>query len=531
MNLIEIPIVKTSYNSAIVEAYINQSEKLSTFYPNGFGLDGIIKNAKEKWLDVEKREILIEVIQSQYAQSNIDIKGSLVEKNIKLLTSQNTFTITAGQQIHAYLGPMFVAFKLLSAAAVAEACNAKDQSNNYVPVFWMATEDHDFEEVSTVKLFGETFTWQKSINLLSAVGKLPTDGLELMGDQMIAKFQNDPDTAEVITTMQKIYGECTNFADATRKILHYYFQSTGIVILDANDALLKKIFTPIIEQEIENPKPELIDKYTKQLEDNGFKKQISARESNLFLFINENRERLQINGDNYKTAISEQLFTKAELHQLLKTNPEAFSPNVALRPLYQEYILPNVAYISGGSEMVYWFQIKGLFEYYQINYPNVWLRKSGIILSNKIAESITKAGLTIEDMFLLDKELTDKITHSIGTTNAELFQVLEAMHENFDLLEQKYRQSNLFNKNTLESLKVLKSNIIQLTKKIEEEKEELIAQSPLFSKVLKIQDNYFKNKQERDLPLLLQLKNTPLFKSEHLYNYYIFNTNLLLYLA
>ena len=205
---------------------------------------------------------LVEVLKDQYIQSNIDIKNTTVGKNIESLLLKNTYTITAGQQIHAYLGPMFVAYKLLSAVALASACQTLDPDNNYVPVFWMATEDHDFEEISSIHLFGETFTWQKPVNTNAAVGSLSTAGLDLLGEQIKAKFKNDPETEAVIQKMQNIYNEIPNFAAATRKIIHHFFESTGIVVLDANEARLKSIFSPVLAKEIAHPQPELIDQYS-----------------------------------------------------------------------------------------------------------------------------------------------------------------------------------------------------------------------------------------------------------------------------
>jgi len=530
MTPVEIQINKTFYNSPIIDAYNNQSDLLSPFYPNGFDIDGIIYSTKNKHFESNHRNILVEVLKDQYQQSNIDLKKSSVGKNIEDLRLTNSFTITAGQQIHAFLGPMFVAYKLLSAVALASECKAKDATNNYIPVFWMATEDHDFEEISHIHLFGETFSWEKPITFNAAVGTLSTNGLNTLGNQIVEKFKNDPETVAVIQKMQTIYDEIPNFADATRKIIHHFFESTGIVILDANDARLKTIFSPILKKEIENPQPELKDKYSNYLENNGFKKQINTRESNLFLFHKGNRERLKMKADNYETADSIAVYTKSQLLELLVTNPESFSPNVALRPLYQESILPNLAYISGGSEMIYWYQIMGLFEYYDISYPNVWLRKSGMTLSNKMAENISKAGLSIEDMFGKENDLTALIAKSLNTNNTELFAQLTAIQEIIKSFESTYRTSKIFNKGTLGYIKSLKEDINRLNKKIEEEQNDLLNESPLFSKIFKIQENFFRSKQERDLPLFTQLKNTTLFKSEDLYNYYIINANLLVFL-
>lgn len=531
MNQIEIPIINTSYNSPIVEAYINQSDFLKPFYPSGFDVNGIIASAKNKDFESNKRSVLVEVLKEQYKQADIDLTDNLVGKNIAALNSKNTFTITAGQQIHAYLGPMFVAYKLLSAVALAAACVTKNPDNNYVPVFWMATEDHDFEEISEINLFGETFNWQKPSATNDAVGNLSTHGLVALGDQILEKLKNDKETFTIIEKMQSIYAKIPNFADATRKILHHFFESTGIIVLDANDARLKAVFSPILEKEISNPQPESINKYTHFLEANGIKKQIGARESNLFLFHKGNRERLAMIDNQYQTADSQTDFTKNQLLNLVKTNPEMFSPNVALRPLYQEYILPNLAYISGGSEMIYWYQIKGLFEYYNIDYPNVWLRKSGMILSNKIADSITKTGLQIADMFKGEDDLTTLISESLNESNAELFNPIATIQNELDSLEFSYRKSNIFNKITLDAIKTIIQEFNQLNKKMEGDQLDLLNESPIFSKLLKIQENNFKIKQERTHPLFTQLKNLRLINNKSIYKSYIINTNLLVFLA
>lgn len=506
MHTLALPLEKTFKLNKLVEAYLNKDKVLEPFYPEGYGIEAIVTKAGYRKFNKNNRQILHDCLIEQYAKAGIKLTDdSEVFQNIKKLLNDNCFTITAGQQIHAYGGPLFVAFKLLSATGLAKKLNDTDSEHSYVPVFWMATEDHDFEEISSVTLFGRNFTWEQE-TAGNPVGHLPTTGLSPLGDALLGMFKNDPETREIVLRMQQVYGQSTDFATASHTILHELFAETGIIILNPDDAELKKLFSHVLEAELQHQGQSPLDEYTSYLVENGFSKQISARDTNLF-FINEGkRERLKKSDNAFELAESGKSFKTKELISISQSQPELFSPNVALRPIYQETILPGVAYIAGSSEIIYWYQIKGLFEFHQVPYPMPRLRPSGMFLPEKQLQVIENTGLEIGDLFLETTDVNLKLSGLLGKHTQAIEDEINILENAFRQLEELYRVSEIFSKETLEKIKEVKKENSDLFKAIRSLRNDFVETAPVHNKIIKIKELYFNHPQERHDPLFVFFK-------------------------
>ena len=379
-----------------------------TYFPNFvFEEDALIKgglisgSSYEKAMELKKesfsqqnRDILVEVLKDQYST----IKNAKGASNIDLLADRNTFTITTGQQIHIFLGPMYVHNKILSAVEHAEKLKRKFPNKTFVPIFWMAAEDHDMDEIDYINLFGEKRSWNHNHKGIS--GDCPTEGLtEWMNALVSGKNGINPRYLDLFT---KAYTEYNNLADATRFLVDQIYGDEGILVVNADDKRLKEIFkSNILKDIIHQGFNKGISEQTATLKSQGIKGIISPRSTNFFYIASDGiRRRLDRIEDTYSTTDRKFTWGKDQISQEIDEHPERFSPNVALRPLYQETVLPNISYIAGPSEYVYWMQIQKTFE--DIPAPLLKLRNTYIYVPEKAWNKITKYSETTE--FLFDEE-------------------------------------------------------------------------------------------------------------------------------
>ena len=316
--------------------FINQFPSLSTF-------EKIISERKFKG----NRTKLVEVLQHQY--QDIIHQPVALKSNIEALSKENTYTVTTGHQLNIFTGPLYFIFKIVTAINLAKELKNQFPDKNFVPVYWMATEDHDFEEINHTYIGDKKISWK--LNATGATGRLNTKSIiqalnEYKGILGISK------NAEKLSEMvAKAYADGKNLADATRYLANELFGEFGLVIIDADHPILKSQFTEIIERDIINKNSfRNIEESSKKLAEIAIHAQVNPREINFFYLTDDLRERIIFEDNRYQVLNTEVSFSKDELKQEIKNHPERFSPNVVMRPLYQEVILPNLAYIGGGGE-------------------------------------------------------------------------------------------------------------------------------------------------------------------------------------
>ncbi|WP_406566865.1 bacillithiol biosynthesis cysteine-adding enzyme BshC [Dyadobacter helix] len=363
--------------------YLDKKKSLSEFYntfPSLENAEQVISQRKN--FDADKRATLVSVLEKQY-------KGLPNIPDFSLLQEATTFTVTTGHQLNIFTGPLYIIYKIVTTINLARALKQAYPEYNFVPVYWMATEDHDFEEIASFHLFGQTHKWQGEYK--GAVGRLNPKDL----DNILKLLPGRP------LIFAKAYLENDTLADAVRCYMHELFGMEGLICLDADDADLKREFLPVIREELINPKSAgLVADTSAKLASLGYHTQIHAREINLFYLEGNVRERIIRENGIFKvlnTAIS---FTEQELLDLTETNPERFSPNVVLRPVYEEVILPNLAYIGGPSEVPYWMQLKGIFDHYQVVFPMLIPRNFALYVNETHAKKAAKLNIDLVDLFL-----------------------------------------------------------------------------------------------------------------------------------
>ena len=347
---------------------------------------------KSKQFTSYKRDVLVNSLTSSYQGIETDKK---VKNNIELLSSDSTFTITTGHQLSIFTGPIYFIYKILHVIRLTEELNKKYPKNKFVPVFWMASEDHDFEEIQSVSLFNKTLKWETEQK--GAVGRFTIDSFNPIIEEFKTFFQNHPES-EVINLLNSYKGE--NLGNATFQLVNNLFKSYGLVIVDGDNVELKKEFASIMEAELKTQFSfKAVNDTSDKLKNEGIKLQITPREYNLFYLANNSRERIQPHNEGFFIEGRGTISTQKLLLEL-KNNPSDFSPNVVLRPLYQESILPNLCYLGGGGEMAYWLQLKSVFDAVDCVFPLIQVRNSILTIDAGSLKKMNSIGLTIENLFL-----------------------------------------------------------------------------------------------------------------------------------
>ncbi len=404
MSVSHIPYEQTGYFSKTMIDYLAQADTLKPFYHRFPSLDGFKDQIAEKKEVFTKasRTTLVQALNNQYKGVEA---SEATSANLQSLGQENTFTVTTGHQLNLFTGPLYFLYKIISVLNLCENLKAAYPTQHFVPVYWMASEDHDFDEINYFNFKGSKIQW--TANDGGPVGRMSTEGLE----EVLAVFSSFLGTSKnasyLKTLFEKGYLEHKNLAAATRYIANALFGAYGLVIVDGDDAALKRQFIPYAEEELLHQTSFTQVTATNTQLSEAYKIQVNPREINLFYILDHLRERIVFNEQSHRFEVhnTEIGFSKEALLTELHTHPERFSPNALLRPLYQEVILPNLAYIGGGGELAYWLQLKSYFNAVKVPFPMLLLRNSAVLVSAKQEQKIKALGLTLEDLFKVQHTL------------------------------------------------------------------------------------------------------------------------------
>jgi bacillithiol biosynthesis cysteine-adding enzyme BshC len=388
---------ETNSFSTTLLSYLAQDPRLEPYisnWPSPENFSSLIARKK-----ITNREALVNVLNKQYADSGYhNSESQLVHDNIASLKSEDTYTVTTGHQLNIFTGPLYFIYKIVTAINLATELRSAHPDKNFVPVYWMATEDHDFEEINKVKIHGKKFTWNEDAK--GATGRIDPISIR----DTLKAYENtlglSENSKKLTAILNEAYLNHTTLSEATRYLVHHLFSAYGLVILDADDAILKREFAAIIKEDILEQKSfSAISDTSKALKESGFETQVHSREINFFYLNDKLRERIVVENNNWRVLNTNITFNKDELLAEIENHPERFSPNVVMRPLYQEVILPNLAYIGGGAEIVYWLQLKKNFEQFGIDFPLLVLRNSALVTAATFSSKLSRLQISVKDIF------------------------------------------------------------------------------------------------------------------------------------
>jgi bacillithiol biosynthesis cysteine-adding enzyme BshC len=426
-----IPLLDLGILNPLISDYLKYPEKLSQvfkFTPNAKGMAKAIL-AKQ---DFANRKVLVESLKTQYASLSLSEKTKL---NLNLLKESNTFTVCTAHQLCLFTGPSYFIYKILSAINLCKELKLQHPDKNFVPVYWMGSEDHDFEEINHAFIYGKKITWENHES--GAIGRRSLEGI-----------------SEVIIALQEIIGDSENAQALIANLKHHFtgiktygqafqswildlFSSYGLIVLDQDDASLKQSFTAVMKEELLDGSAEKALMKNESFLTLHYHVQASSRPINLFYLHKGIRERIERVGDTYNvlnTAIS---FSEDAIIEQVENHPEQFSPNVILRPLYQETVLPNAAFIGGPGEVAYWLQLKDVFDYFKVNPPAITLRDMAVILPKNQLERLASWEIQVKDLFAHYDQIAKDIVESESVNELSLKLEKEAFEDLFARIKTK----------------------------------------------------------------------------------------------
>ena len=387
--MLEIPLFKSFYKNPILMDLFKKDSNLSSFH-NGTDLSHINHDFLEKRdLSIENREVLFQVISSQYTKT-----GLKTPENLKFIKNKGVFTITTGHQLCVFGGPQYFIHKIISVLKIVENLKLKFKDFDFVPLFWMASEDHDFQEVSSLNIFNKNLSIRMEDGV--GVGKLNPEIFTPILESLKDIFRNDSRFKNLESIFSASLSQ-QNWANASRYWISKVFEKENLIVIDADDIKLKKLFLPIFKNELEEQFIyNSVENTNNKLRSLGYEPKINPRVLNLFFLEDKKRHRIIFENNVFK--IGDRNLNLEEILTLLDSSSAKFSPNVLMRPLYQELLLPNLVYVGGPSELVYWSQLKKSFNQVDINFPILILRDHFNWMSEKSYNQWKNLGFTDNDL-------------------------------------------------------------------------------------------------------------------------------------
>jgi bacillithiol biosynthesis cysteine-adding enzyme BshC len=404
--------------------YVYDFEKVAQFYTCNFRSDDDLLNYIQTYNPDKINRV--ELYEALMNQNNHDTESV---RNIKLLTEPNTFVIVTGQQLGFMGGPLYTIYKIFTAIKLADLMSDKFPDYNFVPLFWMESEDHDFNEINKVKIFDKTNSFctheycpigYNSETNLGATGKIILDSEINAFNNNILNTMQITEYAPLIQNLLSIYSEGKSNEKCFVDFVSEFVRGTGLIFLNPNSIEIKRLLKPIFEKELlEFPKTsEFIINISAKLEE-IYHAQVKARPINLFYHHQKGRFLIEPNGTDYALKGTRQKFSKPEIIETLNTTPEVFSPNVILRPICQDSILPTFMYVAGPSEIAYFAQINSVYNYFGMRMPIIYPRASATLLESRIQNLLTKFNLGLTELSVNYTGVQKRITDSMSDIKIE----------------------------------------------------------------------------------------------------------------
>jgi bacillithiol synthase len=400
-----LPYRQTGYFSRIITDYLDKAEALKPFYSHPVSPEGLRSSlAARQAAAPVNRAVLVGALREQYTGMP---DAPLVRQHIEALSRETTFTVCTAHQPAIFTGHLYFIYKILHTIRLASFLATENPGYHFVPVFYMGSEDADLDELGNVYLGGDRLVWDTKQT--GAVGRMKTKGLDKLLYRIEGELAVEPFGPELIGMLKEAYLDSPDIQTATFRLIHRLFAEYGLVVLIPDRTDLKKLMIPIFEDDLFRQEPARIVNETIGRLETQYKVQANPRSINLFYLKDDLRGRIERDGDVYVVHTSPVRFTEEQIREELHQYPDRFSPNVILRGLFQETILPNIAFIGGGGETAYWLELKDLFDHYRVPFPMLILRNSFLLVQQQWVEKMERAGMSAADLFRSGEELVNEM--------------------------------------------------------------------------------------------------------------------------
>ncbi len=423
-----IPYQQTQSFGSIALDYISGASSLKPFYQQPPTIEGIRQTMIKKAAQFAGRELLVNELKLRYQSL---APHDAVNNNIELLLKANCFTVCTAHQPNIFTGHLYFIYKILHSIKLCHELKKSFAENHFVPVYFMGSEDADLQELGEIMVGGKKYNWQTDQK--GAVGRMYIDKpfIQLI-DEMERQLGVEPFGNEIIQSVRDCYSPGKTIEEATFQFVHNLFAEYGLVILLPDSNVFKNAFLPVMERELVNSFSEPLVQKTIQAMPVNYKVQVSGRPINLFYLKDGLRERIEKKGDQYHIANTSLQFSRDQILAELREYPGRFSPNVILRPLLQEALLPNIVFVGGGAEIAYWLELKPVFEAAAIPYPVLLLRNSFAIVPQKTAKKITDLEMEPAEFFKPELQIINDLVQKRSTKQLSLSNEKLALIKNYD---------------------------------------------------------------------------------------------------
>lgn len=505
--------------------YLYEFENVAEYFKHDFrNKDGYLPLFKDIVESKKNKSFVISpILKNQYSSFNNISEKTL--RNISSLDDAKTIAVVTGQQLGILGGPLYTLYKIITTIRLANQLSERYEEYNFIPVFWMEADDHDFNEVRSVNLFDNE---NQVINIGYKEQISDDDSKQSMGkinfDESLNDFLNQFENSlrdtdfknDLLLKIKECYKVGISFKQSFKQLLFWLFDEYGVVIFDPQDAEVKALLKPIFTKEVNDfsiQTQKLIQTSAKLEED--YHAQVKVKPVNLFYHTDDGRYSIEPVDEIFKLRRKRKQFTKEEILNEIENAPERFSPNVLLRPICQDYLLPTGFYIAGPSEISYFAQVTPLYNFYKIVTPIVYPRSSVTIMEKNVESAMDKYDLTLTDIFLGLDELKEKVIAGLSENNIEkafedsvneIDLTFDKLKENLFAIDKTLVDSSLrYRERVLSSINELKS---KATKAQENKHETTIRQLTRLSNLLyplenlqerEINFTYFYNKHGKEL--------------------------------
>jgi len=408
--------------------YLYEFNNVQEFYKYNFRdreqYKRLFKKITESDKSVQKK--LKNILQSQYASSNPSNK---TQKNIELLSKDNTLAVVTGQQLGIIGGPLYTFYKTITTIKLCNHLNERYDEFNFVPVFWLEGDDNDFNEVRSINIIDN----ENNIKKIGYKDEIDPEvskksvGLTKFDDDINEFFKSldenlrDTEFKEpLLSKLKTYYAPGESFKSSFRKLIHEVFDELGLVMLDPQDKKIKELLKPVFKKEI-NDFREHTEKlvFTSAKLEEVYTAQVKVNPVNLFFSTDDGRYSIEPVEEEFRLKRKRKNFTKDELLELVENEPERFSPNVLLRPICQDYLLPTAFYVAGPSEVTYFAQVTPLYDFYKIPTPIIYPRSSATLFEANINKTLAKYGVSINEILIGVEDLKKKVIESLTENNVD----------------------------------------------------------------------------------------------------------------
>ncbi len=386
------------------DAYLRNDEKLHPFYSEMLTPEWA-KLSQKVYQNYIRQDVINELIE-QNKKSN----DASVQQNSDLLKKENTLIVITGQQMGLMVSPLYVVYKTISTIKLAEKLNREVDGYNFVPVFWLEGEDHDFIEVNHLNYFDmagnlvkqhlEEDEAEQGLSMNKRILGQDIDGLF---STLKEQLQKTDFSEELFSNLEKMYRKGENWLEVFGAHLNLIFKGSGLLLFNAGTKRIKDLSKQFFKKVIVENET-LVSTFTdksESLANAGYKNQVNIQKDRAYLFVNYNdgprMSLIRQNGMFYIRELDKQ-FSVEQLLTLLDENPHWFSSTVLTRPLWQSWLLPVVSYVAGAAEIAYWGQLRDGFNHLDLIMPQVQPRHSVTLIEPKIERLISKYNININSI-------------------------------------------------------------------------------------------------------------------------------------